>query len=110
MRNSVCKVTVLVAVALCICACGGGSVELSPEIAAHLGAYEDLIEEFEPKFATVRNDPPKFAKVAASYSREAQAWIKEWQTVAPNLSEEEARTVKAIVDKLNRRAKSMLTG
>ena len=40
---------------------------------------------------------------------DAHAHVR-YGAVAPNLSEEEARTVKAIVDKLNRRAKAMLTG
>jgi len=110
MKNSASKATVLVGVALFIGACGGGGAELNPEIKAHLGAYENLIEKFEPRFDTVRNNPPEFAKVANSYKQETQAWMNEWKTVAPNLSDEQGRAIKAAIDKLNRRAERMLTG
>jgi hypothetical protein len=110
MRSSIARATILVCAALFLGACGGSSADLSPEIAAHLSEYEVLIEQFEPKFATVRNDPSKFAGVADSYSREAQAWLSKWDSVAPDLSDEEARAVKSAIKKLNRRAKKMLTG
>jgi len=109
MKNDVSKAVVFVFVALFAGACGGGA-ELSPEINAHLGEYEQLIEEFEPKFDRVRSDPPEFAKVAESYKRETQAWMNELSTVAPDLSDEEGRAIKATIEKLNRRAVKMLTG
>jgi len=92
-----------------VCACGG-SAELGPEIAAHLDEYQQLIDEFEPKFDQVRNDPPKFAEVAESYRQRAQAWVEEWATVAPDLSDADGKAIQTAVAKLNRRAEKMLTG
>lgn len=110
MRHRFSAVSVLVCLALLTCACGSGSADLSPDVAAHLDAYERLIEQFEPKFDTVRNDPPQFATVSASYTRQTKAWIDDWSNIAPDLSEDEGRAVESIVKKLNRRAEKMLTG
>ena len=109
MGNGTSKTIGWVACALLVCACAG-SVELSPETAAHLGEYEQLIEEFEPKFDRVRNDPPAFAKLAESYRQQAQGWIEEWVTVSPDLSDDEGKAIQAALSKLNRRATKMLTG
>ena len=109
MGNRTSKTIVLATCALFVGACAG-SVELSPEAAAHLGEYEKLIEEFEPKFHQVRNDPPAFAKVAESYRQQAQVWIEEWATVAPDLSDDEGKAIQAALNKLNQRATKMLTG
>ena len=68
------------------------------------------IEDYESKFDKVRNDPPAFAKVAESYRQQAQAWIDEWVTVAPDLSDDEGKAIQAAIAKLNRRATKMLTG
>jgi hypothetical protein len=86
-----------------------GQVELRPELQAHLDEYEGLIETYEVKLAEVRSDPPKFAKVASSYSREVKTWMGQWDTEAPNMSDEEGRAVKAQIDRLNKRAARMLT-
>ncbi len=109
MRNATSKTIVLVACTLLVCACSG-SAELSPEMAAHLGKYEQLIEEYESQFDKVRSDPPAFAKVAESYRQQAQAWIEKWATVAPDLSDDEGKAIQAALNKLNRRATKMLTG
>ena len=109
MRTSISRTTVLVCVVLCTCVCGGGA-KLSPEIEAHLGVYEQLIGEFEPKFEAVRNNPPEFAKVADSYKQKTDAWMNTLGTVTSDLSDAEGRTFKAGIDKLNRRAVKMLTG
>ncbi len=84
-------------------------VELRPELRSHLAEYEALIEEYEARFAAVGSDRPKFAKVSEAYSKEVKAWLSEWDTVAPNMSDEEGRAVKAQVDRLNKRATRMLT-
>ena len=109
MRNGTLKTIGLVACTMLVCACSS-SAELSPEMAAHLGEYEQLIEDYESKFDKVRNDPPAFAKVAESYRQQAQAWIDEWVTVAPDLSDDEGKAIQAAIAKLNRRATKMLTG
>jgi len=88
----------------------GGTVELTPELQAQLDEYENLIETFEPQFADARGDTAKFADVADSYSQRVQAWMTKWSSVAPTLSDEEGKAVRASVDRLNRRAKRMLQG
>lgn len=98
------------AIVLVVCACGGGGTELSPELTAQLDEYENLIDEFEPKFAAAKDSPSEFAKVADSYSQKTLAWMGKWETVAPNPSDEEGKAIKARIDKLNKRAERMLRG
>ena len=102
-------VACLIALILVLGACAG-ETELSPEIAAHLNAYEELIEKFEPEFDRVRNDPPRFAQVAETWRTQSEDWINQWGKVAPDLSEKEGKAIQASLNKLNRRAMKMLTG
>jgi hypothetical protein len=88
----------------------GGKVELAPEIEAHLQEYENLIASYEEKFANAAGDPTDFARVSASYTEKAKAWMSKWKTVAPDLSEKEGKALKARIDKLNERALRMLGG
>ncbi len=110
MNQSTLKALICLGAAVLACACGGGGASLDPEIASHLDQYENLIAEFEPRFAAVRNNQPEFAKVANSYAEATQAWMSRWETVAPNPTEEEGRAITTRIDKLNRRAEKMLTG
>ena len=105
--RSVSSFTVLI-LACSLLACG--ATELRPELQAHVDKYERLIETYEVKFAAVRGDHPQFAKVSDSYAEELQVWLKEFDTVAPTMSDTESLAVKARIDKLNRRAERMLMG
>ena len=84
--------SVILILTVTLSACGS-EVELAPELQAQLDEYENLIDTFEPKFRAVRGDTAKFSDVADSYSQRVQAWMSEWSTVAPNLSDEEGLTV-----------------
>ena len=88
----------------------GSDVELRPELQAHLDEYEHLIDTYQAKFAGVRGNPPAFADVADAYSAEVKAWATKLDTVAPTMSDEEGRAVKARIDSLNKRAVRMLSG
>ncbi len=109
MRNSTLKTIGWVGCVLLVCACGG-SVELDPETTAHLAEYERLIEEFEPQFDRVRNDPPAFAKVAEAYRQRTEAWLNKWADATGDISDAEGKAIQAAVNKLNKRATKMLTG
>ena len=100
---------VILTVACTLLACGG-EVQLRPELQAQLDDYENLIQTYQTKFDGVQSDPPAFKRVADDYSREIKAWMSQWETVAPNLSDEEGKAVKARIDSLNQRAVRMLQG
>jgi hypothetical protein len=103
------RVAAVVVIACTLLACSE-PVELRPEIEAHLEKYESLIDTYEPKFAAARRSQAELRKVSDTYSKEAKAWMSEWRQVAPKLSDEEGKAIKARINKLNQRAVRMLQG
>jgi hypothetical protein len=93
---------VIVILSCALLACGN-DVELRPELQAQLDEYENLIEEYQTKFVGARGNPPAFKDVADAYSRDVKSWMAKWDTLAPTLSQEESKAVKARIDALNKR-------